>query len=81
MIPLLVVRFHYPLPFTTIMNTASYYSALNKATELAPSIDRPTEFIRWAEDICELLSYIYSTDYEQTTEDLVEKVKEAQDAE
>ena len=60
---------------------ASYYSALNQAAELAPSISRPTEFIHWAEDICQLLSYIYSQDYNEVTEDLVEKVKEHQDSE
>ena len=60
---------------------ASYYSALNQAAELAPSIDRPTEFIKWADDMCQLLAYIYSQDYDDVTEDLVEKAKELQDSE
>lgn len=61
--------------------TASYYSALSKAVDLAPDINKPTEFIKWAEDVCELLSHIYSVDYYEVTEALVEKAKEAQDNE
>lgn len=58
---------------------ASYYSALSKATDLAPDINKPTEFIKWAEDICELISHIYSKDYYEVTENLIEKVKEDQE--
>lgn len=60
---------------------ASYYSALSKAADLAPDINKPTEFIKWAEDMCELISHIYSKDYDEVTEALVEKSREAQDNE
>ena len=60
---------------------SSYYSALSKAVDLAPDINKATEFIKWAEDICELITYIYSKDYDEVTEDLVKKVKESQEDE
>ena len=63
------------------MHTSSYQSALNHASELAPTLDKPGEFIRWAEDICQLLSYIYGQSYETVTEDLYDNVKEAQNYE
>lgn len=61
--------------------TVSYYNALDKAADLAPNINKPTEFIKWAEDMCEILSHIYSRDYTEVTEALVEKAREAQDNE
>lgn len=63
------------------MNTISYYAAINFASELAPGLEKPTEFIKWAEDIAELLAFVYFKDYDDVTEDLVEKCKEAQDYE
>lgn len=60
------------------MHAVSYRSAVNKVVELAPSLDKPGEFIRWAEDICELLSCIYSVNYEEVTENVFEAVKEEQ---
>ena len=58
-----------------------YYAAIDLAAELAPTLDNPTEFIRWAEDIVELLSKIYYVDYDDATTDLYEAVKEVQDYE
>jgi hypothetical protein len=60
------------------MYTASYKSALNHIASIAPTLDRPGEFIRWAEDIVCLLSHIYSVGYEEATEDVYEAVKEEQ---
>jgi hypothetical protein len=60
------------------MHTASYQSALNHVAYIAPTLDRPGEFIRWAEDIASLLSYIYSVGYDEATEDVYEAVKEEQ---
>lgn len=59
----------------------SYYSALNHAAEIAPDVNKSTQFIKWAEDICGLLAHIYSREYDEVTEDLIEKVREYQDEE
>lgn len=51
----------------------SYFSAINTATELCNMPDprlRPTEFIAWAEGICELIADIYGRDYDHVYEDL-----------
>lgn len=61
--------------------TKTYYQTLNHIVENAPDLLKPTEFIRWAEDMAELLSFIYPVDYVTVTEDIVEKAKEVQDYE
>lgn len=61
------------------MFTQSYHSTLQYAASLAPTLDKPTEFIRWAEDVAQLLTHIYSLDYEEVTVELVEACKELQD--
>jgi len=60
---------------------ASYRSALTCATELAPPVEKATEFIRWAEDICQLLCHIYGRAYDDVTEELFAACKEDQDYE
>lgn len=64
-----------------IMYVKNYFDALKHAAELAPSITKPTAFIGWAEDVAQLLAFIYAVDYNEVTEDLVEKAKEVQDDE
>jgi hypothetical protein len=59
------------------MSTHSYHSVIEHAASLHPSMDRPTEFIRWAEDICELISFTFYVDYEIVTEDLFAAAREA----
>lgn len=56
----------------------SYYSAVEHIAELAPSLDKASEVIQWAEPICDLLSFIYTKDYDTVTVDLYEAVKENQ---
>jgi hypothetical protein len=63
------------------MNNISYRTTVNRAAEMAPSLDKPGEVIRWAEDICELIAYIYEKDYDTVTTDVYEAVKEEQDYE
>jgi hypothetical protein len=53
------------------MHNITYKQALNKACDMAPTIDNPTVLFRWAEDIIELLAFIYQEDYTQVTEDLM----------
>lgn len=60
------------------MSNASYFSAINHAAEISPGLDRPGDFIRWAEDICQLISHIYSVPYETVTEDLYNRAKDDQ---
>jgi hypothetical protein len=61
-----------------IILTKSYRSALEHAVSLAPQMNKPTEFIRWAEDICSLLAFVYVRDYEDITEELLEACREEQ---
>ncbi len=63
------------------MFNKSYYEALEYAVNLAPDISAATKFIEWAEDICQLLAFIYSKDYGTVTEELFDAVKEAQEYE
>lgn len=60
------------------MLTKSYYSAIEFAAALAPTLDKPGAFIAWAEDICEILKFVYQKDYDEVTDDLTEAVKEEQ---
>jgi len=60
------------------MIAISYHSALNHAAELAPTLGAPYQFIKWAEPISQLISSIYSVDYDTVTLDLTEKCKEEQ---
>jgi hypothetical protein len=51
----------------------SYRQAISAATELVnmPNPEfAPGLFIKWAEDICDLIATIYERDYEQVCEDL-----------
>jgi hypothetical protein len=50
----------------------TYDEALNKAKDMAPTIDRSTEFLRWAEDMVELIAFIYQEDPDKTIEDLID---------
>ena len=59
----------------------SYENAIERAAELSPSLDYPTQFIAWAEIVTELLCALYHADYEDTTELLYEVAKEYQDYE
>lgn len=61
------------------MFTQSYSSTIKYAAKLAPGLDTPSVFIKWAEDVADLLSYIFGTDYDVATQDLFEAAKEYQD--
>lgn len=61
------------------MNTQSYHSSIRYAATLAPGLDKPTVFIKWADEVSDLLSYIFGRDYENVTEDLVSATKDEQD--
>jgi hypothetical protein len=62
--------------------TKSYHSAVSFVAENAPDIENhPGKFIRWAEDVAGILTFIYSVDYDQVTTDITDKVKELQDYE
>ena len=62
------------------MNTTlPYHFAVTAAAEMAPELLKPGVFIRWAEDIAELISKIYMMDYDQVVTDLTDKCKEEQD--
>lgn len=61
------------------MFTKSYRQAITLVGEISPTLDKPSEFIKWAEDIAQILSHIYSEDYDTVTEDIVKAAKENQD--
>jgi hypothetical protein len=56
----------------------SYFNALHSAVDGSinmPDPDSsPASFIKWAEDICQLLASIYERDYDQVTGDLMDYV-------
>jgi hypothetical protein len=57
-----------------------YTDAIDFIANEAPDVElNATEVIRWAEPICELLTFIYDKDYDEVTEDLYKAIREAQD--
>jgi len=57
-----------------------YIDAIDFIANEAPDVElNATEVIRWAEPICELLTFIYDKDYDEVTEDLYKAIREAQD--
>jgi hypothetical protein len=60
------------------MITKSYQATINYLGENAPTLDKPGAFIKWAEDIAELLSFIYSVPYDDITTDLTDAAKDIQ---
>ncbi len=63
------------------MYIKNYFLAIKHAATLAPGLEKPTDFLKWAEDTCDLLSYIFDMPYDDVTQDLVEAAKESQDYE
>ncbi len=56
-----------------------YIDAIDFIANEAPDVKLGAgEVIRWAEPICELLTFIYDKDYDEVTEDLHEAIREAQ---
>jgi hypothetical protein len=60
------------------MFTQSYQSAIRHIGEIAPTLEKASEFIKWAEDIADVMVFIYSENYDNVTEDIVNAAKEAQ---
>ena len=63
------------------MRTKSYREAVDYVAENAPTLDKPTAFIKSTEDVAELVAFIYSVDYGTVTEDIVEVAKDIQNYE
>lgn len=61
------------------MFTKTYQQTINHLAEGAPTLDKPGAFIRWAEDMADLLGFIYSVPYDDITTDITEAVKDVQD--
>lgn len=55
-----------------------YFTTVQHAAELAPGLEFPTKFIQWADDISAVIAFAYDKEYDEVTEDLVEKAKEVQ---
>ena len=60
------------------MFTQSYQSAIRHIGEIAPTLEKASEFIKWAEDIADIMAFIYSKNYDDVTEDIVNAAKETQ---
>lgn len=58
------------------MNTL--HRTIHRAASLAPSLDTPSDFIRWAEDICEIITFAFDADYDDVTEQLYAAAREEQ---
>ncbi len=58
-----------------------YFNTINWIAEYAPSLESPTKFIEWAEEVSNIISFIYEKTYDTVTDDLTEAAKEIQDYE
>ena len=63
------------------MQTTSYISAINYAVSISPEVYNATKFLNWADNISELIAFIYSKDVDTVLEYLVDECKEAQNYE
>ena len=61
------------------MFTKTYDQTVQYLGENAPTLDKPTPFIRWAEEMADLVHFIYSVDYDTATEDIIQAAKDSQD--
>jgi hypothetical protein len=55
--------------------TKSYERTIEHLAEMSPTLDKPTQFISWAEDMAQIVSFIYNEDYDTVTEDIVKAAK------
>jgi hypothetical protein len=55
--------------------TKSYQRTIEHLGEMSPTLDKPTQFIAWAEDMAQIVSFIYNEDYDTVTEDIVKAAK------
>jgi hypothetical protein len=60
------------------MFTKPYQTAINYVVQYAPSLTNPTNFIEWAEEQAQLISFIYDMSYGTVTQDIVEAAKDEQ---
>lgn len=63
-----------------MISSRTYKESLYFLSEQAPEIEMsPSNFIAWAEPICDFLSFLYpSKDYDTITEDLYSATKSTQ---
>lgn len=57
------------------MFTENYQRAVDYIAELAPSLDAPTKYFMWVEDIVSLLSFIYNRNPDDVMQELTDQVK------
>jgi hypothetical protein len=55
--------------------TKSYERTIEHLGEISPTLDKPAQFISWAEDMAVILCFIYNEDYDTVTEDIVKAAK------
>jgi len=60
------------------MYTKSYESTIEHLGEMSPTLDKPTQFIAWADDKAVIICFIYNEDYDTVTEDIVKAAKDFQ---
>lgn len=60
------------------MYTKSYKSTILHLGEMSPTLDKPTQFIAWAEGMAGTICFIYNKDYDTVTEDIVKAAKDFQ---
>ena len=57
------------------MFTKSYESTIEHLGEISPTLDKPRQFIAWADEMAGIICFIYSADYDTVTEDIVKAAK------
>jgi hypothetical protein len=57
------------------MFTKTYDQTIEHLGEISPTLDKPIQFIRWADDMTEILCFIYNADHVTVTEDIVKAAK------
>jgi hypothetical protein len=57
------------------MFTKSYQSTIEYLGENSPTLDKPTQFIAWADELAAIICFIYSADYDTVTEDILRAAK------
>ena len=60
------------------MYTKSYEQTILHLGEMSPTLDKPTQFIAWAENMADVICFIYNAEYDAVTEDIVRSAKDFQ---
>lgn len=58
--------------------TKGYEQTILYLGEMSPTLDKPTQFIAQADNMADVICFIYNADYDTVTEDIVKAAKDFQ---